>query len=109
MEKLNLSLAKRNVSKFSTTHECFAVSLMIGQCFAMFPLEGLLKSDFRLLRFRWFSWRIIYTALYLTGIIFLLSFYTDNVIRSSTLRFEHFGKLKECLPNILNNIAFLMF
>ncbi|KAF2896732.1 hypothetical protein ILUMI_09439 [Ignelater luminosus] len=90
MGKLSLSRTKRNVSEVSTTHECFAASLMIGQCFAMFPLKGLLKSDFRLLRFRWFSWNIIYTAAYLTGVLFLLSFHTNNVIRASRLRFEHF-------------------
>ncbi|KAK5646352.1 hypothetical protein RI129_004816 [Pyrocoelia pectoralis] len=78
-------------TKFNkTTHECFAFSLFIGQCFSLFPVYGITKSDVQCLHFKWFSYKVIYNCTFLFGVLVLIAFYIYHVSTSpEKFKFGH--------------------
>lgn len=56
---------KQQIKKIHTTHEAFQFMIILAQCFATIPVNGINGHTYRSLNFRWKCFKFIYSALYL--------------------------------------------
>lgn len=66
--------------------------LVLGQCFALMPVSGLMGRDASTLRFRWLSPRVMYTCLSLIAILCHLYFCMRELITANRITYAACGK-----------------
>lgn len=75
------------------TQKVFSLIFICGQCFGTIPLEFVDFSENSVIRFRWASYKTIYTLFHITLLILMMfcCFYTAN-ISSTGFNYRHAGK-----------------
>ncbi|GLV41645.1 Gustatory receptor 64f [Carabus blaptoides fortunei] len=73
----------------SELHRSLRFVLILAQCFALMPLQGIMSDSLNQIRFKWFSFRTLYCLINLCGSIGLFVF---NFVRFLTTGM-HFGDL----------------
>lgn len=77
-------------------HESFSSVLVVAQCLAMLPVMGIKNTSAKGLKFKWQSFRTIYslTAFGFAAAYLILTIYA---IFDATVTFNSFGLLDYCL------------
>lgn len=65
---------------FATAHQSFAFLIVMAQVFGVFPLDGVTAHSYKFLQFRWLSFKILYTLIFLGVDSFESFFHIYNMI-----------------------------
>lgn len=83
---------KQSCIKYHNTHNSMKFALVFANCFALLPVEGAVHGDVNHLKFRWKSFKIVYTIITLlaagftlgTGIVYLFKMSSFEMIGAHT-------------------------
>lgn len=76
----------------NSTLRNFSFIILLGQYFALFPIDRITKPNFTYFKFRWISYKTAYTFVYLTTLTVNMGFQIFNMTQVKDLSLNHFGK-----------------
>ncbi|XP_073947880.1 gustatory receptor for sugar taste 64f-like isoform X2 [Choristoneura fumiferana] len=80
--KVHAAKPKRTIKRESF-EESLKTIMIIGHCFGLMPVDGLINSKKRGVSFSWISWRCLYSSLLFMGQIFMCLMCFNDIIQSS--------------------------
>lgn len=65
-------LAKNSSKRITTTHNVIKFIILIAQCFALLPVDGVTSANVEDLKFKWFTKKSFFTALSFIATLFVV-------------------------------------